>query len=244
MLTVVCVHWGHRYDPLYVYRLEAQVKANLGYGHRFCVLTDDRTRFPDLDCLETPRPAERGWWQKVLLFHPEVQSELCQGPAGLSKALDDRVLYLDLDSVITGPLEPVVATVPPPNGLVMVAPIKNVEKPFRNSSAILWRPGECGDIYQAYPGWQAAQAAWPGGDQRFISSLLMVGGNNARLQTFDRPLFASYKQHIRGRGAGGMDIPSVAGASVVMFHGKPKLHDLDPSNPWRQRWESSYRVSP
>src|SRR5688500_17803184 len=83
MMTVACVHvvdWpAPGLGPLYVDRLCSMVKRNLRQPHRFVVVGG--------------RPEET-WWAKIRLFRPGL--------------FTGRVLYLDLDSVITGLLDELV----------------------------------------------------------------------------------------------------------------------------------------
>lgn len=92
-MNVVCVKWGRKYPPLYVERLEAMVRRRLSRPHRFVCLTDDPA---GLTCETRPLldPSLRGWWQKLTLFAPRVHD------------LEGPTLFLDLDLVIVGALDP------------------------------------------------------------------------------------------------------------------------------------------
>jgi len=87
MLTVMCVLWGTKYSPEYVYRLRDGVRRNLQSSHRFVCMTDQ-----SLPGIETREPVTNlpGWWQKVGLFAPGVA--------------DHRTMFIDLDVVIVGGL--------------------------------------------------------------------------------------------------------------------------------------------
>lgn len=189
MTTVACVlRSGGIYAPEWVARLRDGVSRNLG-SHRFVC-------FSDVDV-----PCERikllhdwpGWWAKIEVFR-------LHGP----------VLYLDLDSVITGPIGPLFR-----DRFTMV---RDFYRPtVRNSSVMAW-PGSMTGVYEAF-------AAKPSrimaeyerthdnriGDQAFIEDY-------AEADTFEPGLVASYKADIR-KGNG-------KGASVVQFHGKPKPNEV------------------
>ena len=98
MVTVSCVFVRGRagYKPEYVYRLRAMVFHNLAREHRFVVLTDQPHLFPGLEAIRIPSTPiyERAWWSKVNLFSPLL-------PKG-------RQLYIDLDSLISQELGPIV----------------------------------------------------------------------------------------------------------------------------------------
>lgn len=93
-LTVLCVlKSGGDYDAKYVRILRDGVKRNLTIPHRFVCLSD-----VDVPCERIPlKHGWPGWWSKLEVFRPDVIS----GPT----------LYVDLDTIITGPLDPV-ATIP------------------------------------------------------------------------------------------------------------------------------------
>lgn len=93
-LTVLCVlKSGGDYDAEYVRILRDGVARHLTVPHRFVCISD------------APVPCERielkhswkGWWSKLEIFRPDVIT----GPT----------LYLDLDTIITGNLDPV-TTIP------------------------------------------------------------------------------------------------------------------------------------
>lgn len=96
---VLCIRWGHKYGPDYVNRLFAMVRRNLD-GFDFVCLTDDPTGLdprihalplPDLGC-DYP-DVRRGIWGKARLWRSDIG---VTGP----------VLFIDLDMVVTGRLEP------------------------------------------------------------------------------------------------------------------------------------------
>lgn len=93
-MIVACVLTGTKYPVQDVYRLQAMVQRHLPIDHRFVCITDkNSTAFPGIDTVRTNLP---GWFGKLQLFEPTWR-------------LGERVLYLDLDSVITGSLEPLAA---------------------------------------------------------------------------------------------------------------------------------------
>lgn len=96
-MIVACVlKSGGRYDPEWVDRLYRGVKSNwdMPYALRFICLTD----------LEWSAPYERhalqydlpGWWSKIEMFQRHWH-------------LHSNTLYLDLDTVITGPMSNILA---------------------------------------------------------------------------------------------------------------------------------------
>jgi len=162
MITVACVFVrGHvPYTPEYVVRLRAMVTKHLSLDHRFVCLTDRPSRLPaDLTTLPIPGPgALAGWWSKLHLFDRE-------------QPLGDRVLYLDLDSLVVASLDPI-ATYPAPLALVPHTGAtsvgsrfgKRVIKKFNSSVVVYDRPA----TYALWDAWRPEIADALHGDQDFI----------------------------------------------------------------------------
>jgi hypothetical protein len=98
-LTVVCVfvQGNVPYTMEYVERLYSMTRRHISRAHKFVCLTDQPSNVPKgvwgID-VKTP-PGCFGWWAKVSIFDPELPFE-------------DRVLYLDLDTLIVKPLDPII----------------------------------------------------------------------------------------------------------------------------------------
>ncbi len=100
MKNVVCVKWGRLYGPEYVNRLYAMVARHLSPPFRLVCLADNPEGLrpeveyfplPELGC---PHPQRTmGKWRKQVLWGREVP-----GLSGVA-------LFIDLDSVIVGPLD-------------------------------------------------------------------------------------------------------------------------------------------
>ena len=178
MLTVCCVKWGKKYGPEYVEILRDMVKRNLGMQHRFVCLTDD----PDgVSCETMPLPGNlHGWWNKLYLFKPGL--------------FEGRILFLDLDVCIVGPIEKIVKP-----GI-----IKDWNLHGYNSSVMCW---DAGDHAEAWEKFNPDVAQRLHGDQDFLNEL---GG----WEVYEDGLCVSYRKHAQ-------DWPPES-ASVVCFHGEPK----------------------
>lgn len=88
-MLVVCVKVGDAYGPEYVNRLALMVARHTTRPHRFLCLTDDAR---GLECASEPIGADfPGWWAKLAMFMP--------------RRFNERVLYLDLDTVIHGNID-------------------------------------------------------------------------------------------------------------------------------------------
>lgn len=97
---VMCMKWGTLYSADYVNVLYNACRRNITGAFRFICFTDDatglltgieNTAIPDIGC--TPAMWRHGAWPKLAVFAREL--------AGMS----GRALFIDLDSVINGPLD-------------------------------------------------------------------------------------------------------------------------------------------
>lgn len=122
MKNVVCVKWGTAYGPEYVNRLYGMVARHLSPPFRLVCLADSAEGLrreveyfplPELGC---PHPQRTmGKWRKQVLWGREVP-----GLSGVA-------LFIDLDSVIVGPLDDYFSYGSPED--VIVA--RNWAKPFQ-----------------------------------------------------------------------------------------------------------------
>lgn len=76
------------YDATYVWRLKQQVKRHLSLDHQFVCLTETHIAGVTCRLLAHDWP---GWWAKLELFRPDL--------------FTGRVLYLDLDTSVVGPID-------------------------------------------------------------------------------------------------------------------------------------------
>ena len=89
MITVACVFWGTKFPVEYVYNLKSMVERNTTIEHRFICLSDKKVEGIETRIL---KPGYEGWWNKLQLFD-------------MGQALGERVVYLDLDTLITGDID-------------------------------------------------------------------------------------------------------------------------------------------
>lgn len=100
MQTVMCMCWGDRYGPEYVVRLHSMVRRNTARPLRFVCFTDRPERLSgDIEALPLPPialPERVRWspWRKMSVWQSPLYD--LQGDA----------LFLDLDVVVTGSIDP------------------------------------------------------------------------------------------------------------------------------------------
>lgn len=186
---VVMVRVGNLYGPKYVDTLSDMLARNLSELDDvtpWCI-TDDPDSLPE-DVQAIPAdPNFPGWWQKVRLFSADMPWE--EG---------DRILYVDLDSVVTGRLEELIQT----KGI-----IKDWHVDSFNSSVMVWDHGEHRQIYE-----NLTEIPPNMGDQDWITQ-----------QAPDFPILpeawcVSYRKDAREE--------PPEGALVVCMHGEPKPAEI------------------
>lgn len=210
-LTFVCVEWGNYCGRggEYVERLYRGVQTNLpaGYPFRFICYSDDlRNRVDGVDMHPLPQGI-KGWYNKLYLFRP-----------GLFKD-NERVVYLDLDTIITGPLD--FLTFKGKYGeQVRFAILRDFLKPERyGPGMMMWLGGEWPEIWTQWVDRGCPQDLALG-DLTWINSLFAKAGYVPHvLQDIYPNKICSYKVSAK------LAIPH--NISVVCFHGKPRPHEAE-----------------
>jgi len=99
MKQIICMKWGKLYSAEYVNRLYRMIARHLTPPFKLYCLTDDPSGIvPEVeirDCPSVDIPPHMRWggWRKVSLWAPQVAD------------LKGECLFLDLDIIITGPLD-------------------------------------------------------------------------------------------------------------------------------------------
>ncbi len=202
-MIVCCVKVGTQYGPEYVNRLAAMVARHTTRPYTFLCLTDNPT---GLTCAHAPIGTDLpGWWAKLVLFQPH--------PA----LAGQRVLYLDLDTLIVGTADLLLEYDGP------LAVLQDFYRPHGYGSAVMSiAPGEGAEVWRTFQANPLAVMQNHHGDQDWIQ-LSRPGAD--RWQALYPGLIVSYKVHcLEG-------LPE--GAAVVCFHGFPKQTDLV-QIPWVQ----------
>ncbi|KAK7235230.1 hypothetical protein SO694_00144071 [Aureococcus anophagefferens] len=213
-LTVACVKWGTKYDAGYANTLARAVRRHLAVGAVVCY-TDDPSGL-DADVVEArPLPAGtalEAWWLKAYLFSADA-------------GLEGRVLYVDLDTVVCGPLAGLAAYGGDSVALLGTDDLANENRSGGyNSSLMVWTAPALSEIYDlvAEPG---AYAALSSCVYKFDHWLEMLLDDGVPLQDLAPGLVAEYARDVLANG--GAPPP---GASIVCFPLEPKPHDV--ATPW------------
>jgi len=203
-VTICCLKKGDKYGPEYVNRLYAMVQRNVHMtGFDFVCFTDNASGIhPRIRTAPLPYDAP-GWWGKMGLYMPSIP--------GIHT---ERLLFLDLDIAITGPLDGLMTF---PTDFAMAQdwptgtwPAGDERNRQGQSSVILLKVGSQARIWHRYIS-EGRPDRW--GDQEWINAAFP-----GSMKLFPERLVQSYKlHHLEGE-----ELPK---CSVVMFHGEPKPAD-------------------
>lgn len=231
-MRVICVKWGDKYGPEWVYNLRNMVQRHLTIEHEFVCITDNP--IDDVDCV----PCADGlptWWAKIAMFEPDK--------------FPGHNLYLDLDVVITDNIDGLVnyfhdhlrkcietgmhskvlarddfsySLVNPKQGLGADMKRYLGGAGTVNSSVMLWRDNAGRDVWDKFKPEKMQEVH---GDQNWVTQALWPD----RLELLPNKWVCSYKYHVlRGEKV----------APVIVFHGNPKVTDLSQRDPLRLAWAS------
>lgn len=229
-VLILTMKWGNLYGPESVNRLRQGAKRHLARPHRFICFTDCGSGLePDIEVLPLPELELANGnsdtrWRKLALLRRDL--------AGLS----GTALFLDLDQVIVGDLEPFF-TLP---GAFRILRDKELfrAKPLRrlnpsrhaflqsvgNSSVFRYEIGQHAYVLDAYVADPAAALRDYKISQRFQSAQL---AKNDDLDYWPRGWCVSFKNACVPRNIRSyFEDPSLPqGARIVCFAGSPKITD-------------------
>jgi len=203
MLNIVTVNWQNYQGRgvEYVNNLFDMVRRNLAEGleGRFIVFADGPCEGyrEGIEVRGLPDHL-KGWFNKLYLFKSDLFNP------------GDRILFFDLDTLITGPVDALALY----RGSFAI--LRDFYRPSgMQSSVMAWTAGEQSEIWNSFEtaGFPSDN---PGGDQAWIE-LQACKGQVRFWQSLFPEMFVSYK-------ANGGRIPDKA--SVVVFHGLPRPHEV------------------
>lgn len=142
-LVIVTWLWGTKYSPDYVTKLAAGARRHLKQPHRFLCITERERDISfaagiERHAIKDPELIGRGCFVRLRLFEPEWQAK---------RGVDDRLVCIDLDTVITGPIDPLFDR-PEPFVILQGANAKN-PCPF-NGSLMMLRAGAHSDVWSTF----------------------------------------------------------------------------------------------
>jgi len=144
MLVISTWLWGGKYTPEDVMKLRRGVARNLRQPHRFLVVTEknrshqfeegvERANINDLQLL-----AFKGCFARMRMFDYGWQRK---------RKIDDRLACLDIDMVITGPLDKIFDR---PEPFVILSGANSVNPCPFNGSVMMLRPGYHEEVWTSF----------------------------------------------------------------------------------------------
>jgi hypothetical protein len=219
---IITLKWGDRYGAEYVNRLAASVRRNMSKPVSIVCFTDDASGIdPDVTIFPIPEidlPAKDAvtGWRKLCLFRTDLPIE------GVG-------LFLDLDIVITGPLDDFfsygeIGDVPIIHN--WVAPHKTLfraDPMIGNSSVFRFHLNHCGfvwDQFHSEKDWALATFRPP---QSYLTHCI-----RPRMKFWPATWVRSFKRHCRPSFPLNLILePKLPqGARIIAFHGKPDPEDV------------------
>jgi hypothetical protein len=240
LVRIVTLKWGARYGANYVNMLHRAVTRHLRRPHQFVCFTDDSSGLasgiephpiPEIDL--PPAAAVTGW-RKLCLFRDDLP-------------LDGLCLFLDLDIVITGPLDDFFTFARPDDIPIIhnwVLPHKKLFRPdphIGNSSVFRFQANRCRFVWDQFHrerDWALANFRPP---QSYLTHCI-----RPRMVYWPDAWVKSFKRHCRPVFPLNLILtPQIpTRARIVVFHGRPdpdeamngyrgtKLHHRNRPVPW------------
>ena len=216
-VTIVCLAFGDVYGmaDLYIGRLFHMLERHCPRPFRLVCYTDRPRRVPaaieQRDCAawtELERAGMRPTTRKLGLFNPAY-------------AEFEEFLYLDLTLVVRKDMGPLLDfAFGRPEDLVI---LRDWHYDGYNSSVMRIRRGALRWVYEAFVAGTRFEQRIPG-DQDFLHQAIVRRSLQHRVALFPPGLVASFRQVRRSRDPDFVR-RSVASATIVKFHGDPKMHD-------------------
>lgn len=201
MIDVISLKWGDKFSPEYVNNLYQGVCRHSTIPFRFHCFTDDVSGIqPDIITHNLPDLNIVGWWFKIWLFSDDLPFN--QG---------DRILFLDLDTIVTGNIDYILDHQCPRN----LTGLKNFYRPDRFASGMLmWRYGSQTHIWTEFAQNPArAQQLSPDGDQQWTERQALA--YDRWQDVYPDAGIYSYKQSCSRA------LPD--NATIVCYHGTPSI---------------------
>jgi hypothetical protein len=231
---VMCMKWGTLYGPDYVNVLYSATRKYLRAPFRFVCLTDRAEGIRDaVECYPIPDPGigqeyyGRGGWPKLLVHAAELYG------------LQGRALFIDLDSIIVGELEPMLQA---EGGIIVIREWRRFADYFRKyqvngaTGVFAWTIGGQAQIQQGFLADPAGVRGRYRSEQRYVT-------DHARdMQFWPHPDVISFKRHLMAPALLDRFLPVKKpwpGVRIVAFHGSPRPIDVVPDK--GQNWGKGLR---
>lgn len=213
MVHIICLKVGQLYSSKYVNCLHRGIERNVSkVDFDFTCFTDDFTGIDtEIACRSLPVKLE-GWWNKLWFFSNSL-------------GITDRIVYMDLDSVIVGPIDKILQF----DGEFAILrdfyrARKNPKALQYGSGLMAWKGGWGFEIWSQF--YKDVERNARGGDQDYLMKVIPpeLGKTTYWQDYMASNEVISYKAHIR-------DVPEPKNilppeAKFVAFHGVPRPHEI------------------
>jgi len=220
MINIVCFKWGSKFSAEYVNKLYNAVRRNVTLPHNFVCFTDDPK---GVECETKPFLTDLpSWWYIIGLFNKE-------------HGFNDKVLYMDLDTVITDNIDHILSLD------VDFAITEDFYRPKGlQTTFIMWKPEKYYFLYDklcTHLPKNPTPHANMGGTNGFVQNFV-PRKEVTILQDIFPEEFISYKVHIRdAHQRKKNNLPgNLNTAKVICYHGKPMPHDMRNLEWMKQHW--------
>lgn len=237
MITVAMVYkMGGDYGVEYVERLAHGIRRNITGSCRIVCLTDSASRTGSpWDLMDDVTPLDRGWpgwWSKVELFR-----------------LPGPLLYLDLDTIVVGNLDPLVRWAEDHKKSLLM--LRGFYRRDQCSGVLAWNDDvrwlfelferDVADATFSFRSGAVRMKNRRGvfrGDQEWLGRVLRDSAIPPRVVVAQDvlPGVYSYKVDIKDSGR----LPD--DARMICFHGHPRPHEVNPVPPWMRVYWSRLGV--
>lgn len=203
-MRFACVWVGDKYPIEFVHRLRRGVELHYPHPHEFVCFTDKPKQVKGAK--DISGIGLKGWWAKLALLDPSIRG-------------DDWTVYLDLDTVIVGSLEPL-ANLRSDFAICENFILATRKSWGRYGSCVMtFPPGWGADHWKTVQSWRNIELV-PYGDQGVIEKLVP----NATI--LQRALPSGYFLHYREFGLHPHRAPETA--SLVIYAGKRNPENYGP----------------
>lgn len=205
-IALVLRSGGDTYNARYVNALAENIRNNISFKVKVAVLTDIPKGI-DMNIVDEIIPLKhkyKGWWSKIELFRPDIFD--C-----------DRVVYMDLDTVVVGNIDEIVKY------NTVFAGIRDLyHMTMLQTGILVWNPQFNHHIYHEFAKNPVkAIEDHSEGDAKWIRQ---TAYNYDFLQDEFPHKIVSFKAHCLNKTTGKIRIPPHA--SIVCFHGRPRPHTI------------------
>lgn len=216
-VCVVCMKWGTLYGPEYVNKLYGMVARHLSRSFRFVCFTDDDTGIrEEVECQDMPfvqlePPYDNRPWRKLGLQRSSLP--------GVEPG--ETALFLDLDVVIVGSLDPFFEY---PGDFCIIHNWTHPDRIVGNTSVFRFVVGKQVDVVHRFD--TAPVEFWAGKydkEQSFLSHSL----GPERMTYWPAEWCISFKRHCLPRWPRNFwsEAEAPTDARIIVFHGHPNPHE-------------------